>query len=74
MGGGGGGGGFRVDVKIRKFTKKNSGGGGCSGWGVRMDENEEMKFCENSKKIYIFFFFGGGGGGGGDGGFRVDVN
>ena len=45
-----------------------------------MDVNEELSFCENSKKIY--FFFGGGGGGGGQvggsgwwGGWaRVDVN
>ena len=41
------------------------GGGGWvgglgSGWGVRVDVNEELKFCENSKKK---FFFGGGGGG-----------
>ena len=27
-----------------KFTKKNSGGGGGSGWGVRVDVNEELNF------------------------------
>ena len=38
-----------------------------SGWGVRVDVNEELKcFCENSKKK--FFFLGGGVGGGGGGG------
>ena len=40
------------------------GGGG----GVRVDVNEELKFCENSKKKNIFF--GGGGGGSGGGGVR----
>ena len=34
-----------------------------------MDVNEELNFCENSKKN--FFFLGGGGVGGG---VRVDVN
>ena len=29
--------------------------------GVRVDVNEELKFCEISKKK--FFFWGGGGGG-----------
>ena len=37
---------FEVFVKIQK--KKNSGGGGGSvggsGWGVRVDVNEELKF------------------------------
>ena len=41
---------------------------------IRVDENREVKFCENSKKniiiLFIFFFFLGGGGGG----VRVDVN
>ena len=36
---------------------------GGSGWGVRVDVNEELKFCENSKKK-----IGGGGGGGAGGG------
>ena len=49
-------------------------GGSGSGWGVRVDVNEELKcFCENSKKN----FFGGGRGGrlgGVGGGVRVDVN
>ena len=29
-----------------------------SGWGVKVDVNEKISFCENSKKI--FFFWGGG--------------
>ena len=37
-------------------------GSGGSGWGVRVDVNEELKFCENSKKN------GGGGEGSGLGG------
>ena len=39
--------------------------------GVRVDVNEELKFCENLKK-YIFWGVGGVGGGGR--GVRVDVN
>ena len=39
-------------------------GEGGSGWGFRVDLNEELKFCENSKK-------NGGGGSGGLG--RVGV-
>ena len=48
-----------MDVKeelkfLGKFTKKIGGWGegGCSGWGggVRVDVNEELKFCENSKE------------------------
>ena len=44
-----------------------------------MDVNEELKFCENSKKIYFFFLGGGGRVGGGGGrvggaGVKVDVN
>ena len=40
---------------------------------IRVDENREVKFCENAKKkIYFFFFLGGGRGrgrfGGGQGG------
>ena len=62
-------------MKIQK--KKNLGGGGGAvggsvggvgfGGGVRVDVNEELKFCENSKKK----IFGGGvrwGGGVGSGG------
>ena len=38
---------------------------GGSGWGVRVDVNEELKFlCKFKKK----FFWGGGWGGGRDGG------
>ena len=43
--------------------------GGVGLGGVRVDVNEELKFCENSKKK-IFFWGGGvrwGGGGGGVG-------
>ena len=35
-----------------------------SGWGVRVDVNEELKFLQKFKKNF-FFFLGGGGGGGG---------
>ena len=42
--------------------KKKKLGGGESGWGVRVDVNEELKFWGNFKKT--FFFWGGGGGGG----------
>ena len=41
--------------------------GGVGLGGVRVDVNEELKFCENSKKNF-FFFWGGGSGGGGGGG------
>ena len=56
-----------------KLTKKNSGGGEGAGGQeesgrkvglvgrVRVDVNEELKFCENSGKKNIFFFGGGGG-------------
>ena len=53
LGGGGQGGCERrieVFVKIQK-TKLGGGGPGGSGWGVRVDVNEELNFlCENSKK------------------------
>ena len=39
-----------------------------SGWGVRVDVNEELKFLGKLKKKCFFFF------GGGVRGFRVDVN
>ena len=29
---------------LGKFKKKIGGGGGWSGWGVRVDVNEELKF------------------------------
>ena len=47
-----------------------------------MDVNEELKFCENSKKIFFSFFLGGiglgggvglGGGGQGGGESRIEV-
>ena len=59
---GGQGGWERRIEAIVKIQKKNGGGGsgrggrGASGWGVRVDVNGEVKFCENSKKK-----FGGGG-------------
>ena len=39
---------------------------GGSGWGVRVDVNQELKFFGKLKKIQKknFFFKGGGGGGG----------
>ena len=63
-------------VKIQKKIRGGGwvGGGGGSGWGVRVDVNEELKFLGKfTKKI------GGGGGGGGGfgfggGGVRMDVN
>ena len=47
-------------------------GGGVrgSGWGVRVDVNEELKFLGKFKKKF-FFLWGGGGGGGGRGRGRV---
>ena len=78
----------RIEVFV-KIQKKNFflgggrggggrwGGGSGSGWGVRVDVNEEWNFCENSKKN-VFFLGGGGsvvvGGGGVGGGVRVDLN
>ena len=55
-------------MKIKKTIPGGGGfrSGGKSGWGVRVDVNKELKFCENSKKS------GGGGvvglGGGRSGG------
>ena len=55
-----------------KIQKKNYGGGGgrgCrggSGWGVRVDVNEELKFLGRIQKKKL-----GGGGSGGVGGRRV---
>ena len=45
-------------------------GGSGSGWGVRVDVNEELKFLWKLKKKKIW----GGGGSGVGGGVRVDVN
>ena len=36
--------------------------------------NGEVKFCENSKKFFLFFLEGGGGWVGLRGGVRVDVH
>ena len=33
-------------LQSQNIFKESTGGGG-SGWGVRMDVNEELKFCEN---------------------------
>ena len=54
-----------VKIKKKKCFLGGRGEGG-SGWGggVRVDVNEEVSFCENSKKKY-FFFWGGLGWGGG---------
>ena len=41
------------------------GGSGGSGWGVRVDMNEELN--ENTKKKLLFFWGGSGGSGGGVG-------
>ena len=54
---------------LGKFTKNGGRGvgeefGRGSGWGVRVDVNEELKFLENSKKNRG----GGGGSGRGSGG------
>ena len=58
-------------LKIYLKESTGGGGGGDRVGGVRMDVNEELKFCENSKKKW-----GGGvrGVGSGGGGVRVDVN
>ena len=62
----------RIEVFVKIQKKKKLGGGGGGPGGVRVDVNEELKFCENSKTI----FFGGVGGRGSGrvGGVRVDVN
>ena len=39
----------RIEVFV-KIQKENWGGGGRVGGVVRVDVNEELKFCENSKK------------------------
>ena len=52
-----------VFVKIKKkcggggVGSGGGGGWGGSGWGVRVDVNEELRFCENSKNKKIL---GGG--------------
>ena len=58
----------RIEVFV-KIKKKQFGWVGLGGGGVRVDVNEELSFCENSKKKW-------GGGGRGRGrvwGVRVDV-
>ena len=78
LGGGGGGGGggqdecerrIKVFVKIQKiciFFFLRGGGVGLGGFrfwgGVWVDVNEELKFCENSKKKKNFWRGGGGSG------------
>ena len=63
--GGGGGwgegqGGCELRIEVFWKIQKKNGGGGVRGvgLGVRVDVNEELKFCDNSKKIW-----GGGSGG-----------
>ena len=81
MGGSQGGCGRRIEVfvNIKKKIYFFLGGGG-GGWvglgGVRVDVNEELKFCENSKKNWGGQGGRRGGGGRGwvwGGGVRVDV-
>ena len=64
----------RTEVFVQIQKKKKWGGSGGWGWGggVRVDENEELKFLWKFKKKKIFL--GGGGGRGRVGGVRVDVN
>ena len=58
----------KVFVKIKK-KKLGGGGGGGVGSGVRVDVNEGLKFCENSKKKKYGGVRGGSGlGWGGQGG------
>ena len=48
-----------VKIKKKKSFLGGRGKGGPVGGGVRVDVNEEVSFCENSKKIF-FIFLGGG--------------
>ena len=62
-------------MKIQKRNYVGVGGRGCSGWRIRVDVNEELKFLWKFKKI----FWGEGSGRGGQVGsgwrrVRVDVN
>ena len=54
---------------MKIIKKKNCWGGGRkgSGWGVRVDVIEELKFLGKLKKKKIVGGGGGGGGGGGPG-------
>ena len=58
------------ELKFEKLGGEGSGGGvrwgggvgsrlGGSGWGVRVDVNEELKFLGKLKKKTIFFLGGG---------------
>ena len=54
----------RIEVFV-KIQKKMGGGVGMgsgegSGWGVRVDVIEELKFLGKFKKKYCLFFWGGG--------------
>ena len=77
-GGGGGQGGceWRSEAFV-KIQKRNLGGGGRVGGGVRVDVNGEVKLFV---KVFVFCCVCGGGGGGGRaggggwGGVRVDGN
>ena len=59
---------LRIEVFVR-IQKKNIWGG--SGWGVRVDVNEELKFLGKLKKKQIEGGGGGAGGGVGSGGGQV---
>ena len=73
-----------MDVNVMLGVGDDVGYGRCggSGWGVRMNVNEELKFLRKFTKkrifFFFFFFFGGGGSGvwlGGQGGCerRIEV-
>ena len=58
-------------LKIYLERARGGGGGGGQVGGVRMNVNEELKFCENCLFFLFFVFFGGVGVGSGLGGCRV---
>ena len=61
----------------KKISRGGGGRGEGSGWGLRVDVNEELKFFVKiqKKKIWGVGVGGGSRGGvGGGGGVRVDVN
>ena len=63
-----------VFVKIKKQLWGGDRGGGCSGLGVRVDVNEELKFLRKFTKKKSVGLVGVRLGGGGGGGVRMDVN
>ena len=58
----------RIEVFVKIQKKKIGGWGEGSGWGVRVDVNEELKFLVKFTKNNFFFWGGGSGGGGQVGG------